>query len=265
MSVKKIGIFFMILSFAEISSASMWGKIKNAINNCKYSQEEYMEAVKTEMSRTDHLPEYFSGAFSDSDFKGKPWINDFRYVIVVNKSSVGPSAQTMRVYENGRLIRRVKVSTGREGFELRRKKPVCTGAPFQSYWSQTPTGFYTPKFLSRYHVSSSWDADMPFAIFYDVENGLALHQVSPKYENLLGRRASGGCTRQDSVTAEEMFNRVAVTEGATIPMIDVSGNPVLTDSGAVRYINKQIVQNQETGELVRYSTYSALIIVEDVN
>lgn len=264
MNAKKIVMFFMIFIFSEISSASVWDKIKNAINNCKYSREEYAEAVRDEQPFTERLPENFSGAFSERDFSVKSWMNDFKYVIVVNKSSSGPSAQSMRIYENGRLIRRVKISTGREGFELRRKKPICTGAPLQSYWSQTPTGFYTPKFLSKDHISNSWDAEMPFAIFYDVENGLALHQVSSKNQNLLGQRASGGCVRQDSVTAEEMFNRVAATEGATIPMIDVSGKPVLDESGEVRYINKQIVEDQETDEFLQYSTYSALIIIEEV-
>jgi len=264
MNVGKYGVLLLSLVVAQSASASVWGKIKNAFNDCKYDELEYRQVYEYEKSVTPKLPEHFSGRFSEQDFTDKPWMRDFRYVIVVNKSESGPMAQTMRVYENGYLIHQTKVSTGREGFELRRKNKVCTGAPMNSYWSQTPTGFYTPKYLSKDHTSSSWDADMPFAIFFDIDNGLALHQVHRHYVEYLGNRASGGCIRQDKDTAENLFLRVQQTEGATVPAVNLDGTPVLDEQGKVKYINQQFVTSEKTGQTLKFSTYSALIIVEDV-
>lgn len=264
MSVMKYGILAIALSAAPPASASFWGKIKNAFNDCKYSEQEYENIHLMEKLTTPKLQEHFSGRFSESDLVEKTWMRDFRYVIVVNKASHGATAQSMRVYENGYLIHQTKVSTGRENLELRRKNKVCTGAPLKSYWSQTPTGFYTPKYLSKDHKSSSWDSDMPYAIFFDIENGLALHEVYPKYSEYLGNRASGGCIRQDKTTAESLFNRVAATEGATVPLVNVDGTPVLDEQGQIVYANKQFWTNPRTGETVKFNTFSTLIIVEDV-
>lgn len=262
MNVVRTGILVVALLSTHTASASFWGKVKNAFNDCKYSEEEYKEVYAIEKAETRKLPEHFSGKFSEADFVEKPWMRDFQYVIVVNKSAKGPMAQTMRLYENGLLVHQTKVSTGREGLELRRKNKVCTGAPPKSYWSQTPTGYYTPKYLSKDHRSSSWDSDMPNAIFYDLDNGLALHEVHPSYEKYLGGRASGGCVRQDKGTAEELFNRVASTEGASIPEINLDGTPVLDEQGNVKYINQQFWVNPYTGKTAKFNTFSALIIVE---
>ncbi|MFP5519020.1 MAG: L,D-transpeptidase [Bdellovibrionia bacterium] len=263
MKLLNYSMLFVSLSLGQNASASVWGSIKNAFNDCRYTNEERAEITQLEMMITPKLPEHFAGVFSEEMFTKQPWMRDFRYVIVVNKGTKGNLAQTMRVYETGRLIHQAKVSTGREGFELKRKNPVCSGAPPKSYWSQTPTGFYTPKFLSKDHVSSSWDSDMPYAIFYDIDNGLALHQVYFKYESLLGNRASGGCTRQDPETAAELFKRVQETTGYTIPEVREDGTPVRNGDGSIRYINEQFWTNKKTGQVVKYPTYSALIIIEN--
>lgn len=263
MNVMKYGILALAIAATQPASASFWGKVKNSFNDCKYSDQEYQETYAAEALTTPKLQEHFSGRFLESDFTEKPWMRDFRYVIVVNKASRGPTAQSLRVYEGGSLIHQSKVSTGREGFELRRKNKVCTGAPAKSYWSQTPTGFYTPKYLSKDHTSSSWDSSMPFAIFFDIDNGLALHEVYPKYAEHLGSRASGGCVRQDKATAEYLFNLVAATEGATVPEVNVDGTPVLDEQGQVKYINRQFWNNSHTGETVKFNTFSTLIIIEN--
>lgn len=264
MNVVKFGALALTLVMSQTASASFWGKVKNAFNDCKYDELEYQQVYQYEKEITEKLPEHFAGRFTEQDFVDKPYLKDFRYVIVVNKAERGPTAQKMRIYENGLLIHESKVSTGREGLELRRKNKVCTGAPPKSYWSQTPTGFYTPKYLSKDHTSSSWDSDMPFAIFFDIDNGLALHQVHPKYKDYLGSRASGGCIRQDAGTAEGLFNLVQATEGATVPEINVDGTPVLDAEGKVKYINKQFWTSARTGETVKFNTFSTLIIVENV-
>ena len=253
----------IVVLAADTASASFWGKFKNAFNDCEWSKEERAQVLRTERASTPKLPDHFHGTFDESDFQTKPWMLGFRYVIVVNRAAKGLDAQTMRVYENGTQIHRAKVSTGREGFELRRKNPNCLGAPPKSYWSNTPTGFYTPQFLSRDHKSSSWDADMPFAIFYDLDNGLALHQVMQQYESRLGNRASGGCTRQDPQTAAWLFDLVKSTERTPIPEIQVDGTPVLNPDGSVKMISRQFWTQKSTGKVTPFNTFSVLIIVED--
>ncbi|WII72841.1 L,D-transpeptidase [Bdellovibrio sp. 22V] len=265
MKFGKYGVVLAALMLSQSAFAiSFWGKVKNAFNDCDYSDVEYSQTLQLEKQITARLPEHYSGRFDERDFNEKPWMRDFRYVIVVNKAERGPYAQQMRIYEYGRLTHISNVSTGREGFELRRKNKVCAGAPPKSYWSQTPTGYYTPQYLNKDHKSSSWDSDMPFAIFYDVENGLALHEVSKAYIGRLGNRASGGCVRQDGDTAEALFNRVKETEGSRIPQINPNGTPVLDENGQVKYITQQRIVHSRTGELMRFNTFSALIIIENV-
>lgn len=263
MNVMKYGVLLLTLLAGPMAGASFWGKVKNTFNDCKYDDKEYSQVYEFEKSQTQKLPENYRGTFSESDFNAKPWMRDFRYVIVVNKSEHGPNRQSMRMYEYGNLIHQAKVSTGRENLELRRKNKECTGAPPKSYWSQTPTGFYTPKFLSKDHKSSSWDSSMPWAVFFDVENGLALHEVYRKYEDYLGGRASGGCVRQDAKTAEFVFNAVKDTERAIIPEINVDGTPVLDEAGNVKYISQQVWVSPKTGETLRFNTFGTLIIVEN--
>jgi hypothetical protein len=55
--------------------------------------------------------------FSSEYFQSKPWINEFHYVIVVNKANQGSEAQSINVYEYGQKIITSKVSTGRDQFE----------------------------------------------------------------------------------------------------------------------------------------------------
>lgn len=259
-----LALAVLVLS-ADTASASFWGKFKNAFNDCEWSSSERAQAIQVEKSFTPKLPDHFSGTFSEADFQNKPWMMGFRYVVVVNRAAKGPGAQRMRIYEYGTKIHQAKVSTGREGFELRRKNMSCNGAPPKSYWSNTPTGYYTPKFLSRDHKSSSWDADMPFAIFYDVDNGLALHQVLWSYEKYLGGRASGGCTRQDPQTASYLFDLVKSTEGAVVPDINVDGTPVINGDGTVKMINRQFWTSKTSGKVTPFNTFGTLIIVEDTS
>ncbi len=254
----------LILAISQSASATFWGKVKNAFNDCKYSAVERAAVINAEKNLTPYLSDNnFGPAFSTNDFYEKPWLKEFRLVIVVNKSAKGPNAQTLRMYEFGSLVLTTKVSTGREDFELRRKTQACTGAPPKSYWSQTPTGYYTPKFLSIDHKSSSWDSYMPFAVFYDVENGLALHQVYSSYEKYLGGRASGGCTRLAKGIAEDVFTRVVQTQGANVPAINKDGTPVLDESGNMVYGTSQIWTDPRNGRVRKFNSYGTLIIVEE--
>lgn len=264
MKVKALISSVVVLAMAQTASASFWGKVKNVFHDCKYEEVD-RPLIEFEKANTPKLADNITGGFSLDQVHEKPWIRDFRYIVVVNKAERGPTAQTMRVYENGYLIINTKISTGREGFELKRKTQACTGAPPASYWSNTPTGYYTPKFLSRDHESSSWDSDMPFAVFFDVENGLALHQVYPKYAKYLGSRASGGCIRQPEGTAEDLFTRIERTEGSSTPLVNKDGTPVLDAEGKIVYATSQIWVNPKNQKVKKFKNYSALIIVEDVS
>lgn len=262
MNVKALLSSVLILAMAQSASAtSLWGRVKNTFNDCKYTEED-RPTIDFEKMTTVKLTDNIQTQFSTNDFAEKPWLRDFRYIIVVNKANKGPNKQTLRIFENGYLVLTTKVSTGREGFELKRKNQVCAGAPPKSYWSNTPTGYYQPKYLSADHKSSSWDSEMPFAVFFDVENGLALHQAYPKYEKYLGGRASGGCVRLAGGIAEDVFNRIALTEGSNAPLVNKDGTPVLDAEGKVVYSTRQLWTSPK-GRVSNFKNYSALIIVED--
>jgi hypothetical protein len=100
-------------------------------------------------------------------------------VVIVNRAPKGtaPDAQLARVYVDGRLVKTVKVSTGKIGYETR-------------------TGYYRPvytnhlRFYDEYY-SSKYNSRMARAIFF--VGGYALHHTDAV--NLLGDRASSGCVR----------------------------------------------------------------------
>lgn len=96
------------------------------------------------------------------------------------------SSQTMRVYVNGRLRHRWRVSTGARGH-------------------RTPTGSYSPKWFSRNHRSRKYNnAPMPYSIFF--RGGYAVHGTYQT--SRLGRPASKGCVRLAPGNARTLFNLV---------------------------------------------------------
>lgn len=83
------------------------------------------------------------------------------------------SSQTMTVFVDGRRSYRWPVSTARPG-------------------KVTPTGRYTPEYLSRYHRSSLYNnAPMPYSIFF--HGNYAIHGTDQIRR--LGTPASAGCIR----------------------------------------------------------------------
>lgn len=188
-------------------------------------------------------------SFSENDFNTKPWIREFRYVLVVNKANSGKDAQTLKMFENGQLIKTRKISTGREQFERKGVNHSKADA-----WTVTPSGFYTPDWLSKDHKSSAYGTKlsfltggtrMPYAIFFN--GGVAFHEVLPKSTGSLGKRASGGCVRLPTDTASDLFYRIQETSGAKNPVFNVYGE-------VKKDVNGNIVYNTKSG-------YSALIIV----
>lgn len=188
--------------------------------------------------------------FQPSYFESKPWIKEFRYVVVINKANSGNEAQSIKVYEYGSLIVSGKVSTGRDEFEA-----AGMNHSKKDSWTVTPTGYYTPIFLNKDHRSSayggrfSWlfgGTKMPFAIFFN--GGIALHQAPKGTESLLGTKASGGCIRLPGEIASDLFTRIKETVGSRIPKFKVNGTIEADAKGNYAYSN---------------SGFSALIIVKN--
>lgn len=99
---------------------------------------------------------------------------------------VSLAAQEMRVLLDGRLDAVWPVSTARAE-------------------KRTPTGSWSPDFLSRNHRSSLYGgAPMPFSIFF--HGNYALHGTTEV--DKLGRPASAGCIRLETGNAKVLFERV---------------------------------------------------------
>lgn len=189
--------------------------------------------------------------FNENDLKKDSWMSEFRYVVVANKANKGKTAQTIRIYEYGKLIQTDKVSTGRESFEKKGTNHSKVDA-----WTVTPTGYYTPNWISELHKSSQYGTifsgitggtRMPYAIFFN--GGIAFHEVPAKSAGRLGNRASGGCIRLPSDLAKDLFYRIKETYGVKNPRFTTTGQPMLDKQG-----NQLYAEN---------AGYSALIIVEN--
>ncbi|MAZ84188.1 MAG: hypothetical protein CME90_11360 [Hoeflea sp.] len=101
-------------------------------------------------------------------------------------AKVDLSSQTMTVTQNGVVKYRWKVSTGRKGY-------------------YTPTGTYSPKWLSKHHRSRKYNnAPMPYAVFF--RGGYAVHGTNQV--SRLGRPASHGCIRLHTANAATFFSMV---------------------------------------------------------
>ncbi len=157
----------------------------------------------------------------------------FDVVIVINKAKSG---QTIHVYQKiddamPVLVKNgAKVSTGREIPELSNEDRYAAGmaesdhAPKSSYFSNTPTGYWTPIRLSIDHVSGDWeDAAMDHAVFFH-PRGIATHRAPVGTEDKLGRRASGACIRMNRADARDLFWLVRRTGGPVTPGEMAGGN-----------------------------------------
>jgi hypothetical protein len=125
-------------------------------------------------------------------------VNRHRLVIAINKSTKGPDAQTLTMYENGVEILKEKISTGRE-----RQETAVSG---KVYLSTTPLGYFRPTKMYTDYLSYTWNAQMPNAVFFI--GGIAIHATSPSYYHQLGQRASGGCIRTRIETSKLVREKV---------------------------------------------------------
>jgi Uncharacterized protein conserved in bacteria len=249
------------LVWTSQAQAGFWDWLPGRGKSCSYSERELRSVLPREREEAKkYTPiSYPVERFEiKTAFDKRPWLRDFRYIVVVNKAAAGPTAQTVRIYEDGYLLATDKVSTGREQLELGRRSSKCVKQPPNSYYSVTATGYYPIQWINKDHRSGSFDADMPYAMFYDRKNGLALHQVMNAYLKKLGTRASGGCTRMREDIVSDLFSRVERTRGAEIPMVQKDGTVLLDENGNVRKTRTNEVYNRP------HPAFSAIVIIEDV-
>ena len=165
---------------------------------------------------------------------GELAINQFVNVAVVNKKARGPGAQTVRFYTNRQLILETKVSTGREDVEIVGtftglfRKVFNTKGTSTSHWRHTLRGFYpVTRVYDQTYRSGESNFQMPYAVFFNDENGLALHQVPPDLAGgeeaaiaKLGTRASSGCVRVHETPMIQINQAVLAADKGQVPVID---------------------------------------------
>lgn len=165
-------------------------------------------------------------------------LSDYTNVIVINKKAKGPGAQTMRMYTNRQLVLTTKVSTGQEGIEY--VTPVAAffrrfgkGA-VKSHWRHTTRGFYTVKRIENAdYTSGENNFHMPYAMFFNEDKGLAIHQAPPDIkgdEAELGHNVSSGCVRVSKDVILQIWNPVTDAGKGLMPVLDTKTGQQLTDS-----------------------------------
>jgi lipoprotein-anchoring transpeptidase ErfK/SrfK len=133
--------------------------------------------------------------------------------------------QVVYVYQYGELTHQFLASTGRNKVE--------TSASGKTYRTVTPTGMFEIDWMTSLHRSKTWDADMPYSLFFN--GGIALHATYPKYYPSLGlptgaaykdasgktqiASGSGGCVRLTMEDAKTLFDLVTQYKRANTVVI----------------------------------------------
>lgn len=164
-------------------------------------------------------------------------LQHFPVVVVVNKATRGPSAQTMKLYHRGNLAYTFKVSTGREKDELAKSG--------RKYFSVTPVGWYAPTQTFEKYWSNTWQAWMEYSVFF--VGGIATHATTPDHYKELGTRASGGCVRLKKENAKIVYDLVLREAKGDVPVFTREGK-----------IAKDLWGNVKTQR-----SWNTIIIVED--
>jgi hypothetical protein len=183
-------------------------------------------------------------------FQGQTPFSGYTNVIVINKAARGLTAQTLRLYTNRQRMLVTKVSTGKEDLEYISKvkgffRRLGNGkGTTQSHWRHTTRGFYSVKRVEDYDYHSGENKfHMPYAMFFNDDHGLAVHQVPPDLkggeaagEKALGHRASSGCVRVHKDIIVSIHDAVVAADRGEIPVLDSrTGQPKLDAQGNVVY------------------------------
>lgn len=172
-----------------------------------------------------------------SSLNGVDLTQVFSIIVVINKSTQGPHAQTAQIFLHGRAYATYPVSTGRERNERSPSGKV--------YRSTTPVGWFRPRVFSPKHYSHTWKASMPWAVFFN--GGIAVHATTRNHYRELGSRASGGCVRLHYDNAYELYHLIKNAGKGSVPRFNQSGKLIRNSSGQIVYENN----------------YKTLIIVEN--
>ncbi len=182
----------------------------------------------------------------------------FDLYLYVSKAAEGSVAQRMFLYERGfdgrlSLTDTWLVSTGRE---KREKTPSG-----RTTFTDTPEGLFKldPKRFHRNWRSRTWNADMPWTMFFDfVErggpSGLAIHAAGRSKIKQLGSRASGGCIRLAPDHAKALFRLIQNKYAGIVPVFAMSGDSTSTVGRPAR---------DRYGAMLLTSGYRVLLQIED--
>ncbi len=193
---------------------------------------------------------------------GTSVLNQFENVIVVNKAAKGTTAQTLRMFTNGVEIQLAnnKVSTGKEDVEMVKGftklfRKLGGKGTTQSHWRHTTKGYYSVKRVEGQNYQSGESSfHMPYAIFFNDINGLALHEVpwefSAEGHEALGNRASSGCVRVHKATIPGINEAVRLSGKGIVPVINTKTGLQETDA---------------QGNLRTQTGWKSIVIVQEVN
>ena len=182
----------------------------------------------------------------------------FNLFIYVDKAERGPFAQRMFVFEksgdNLALLYDWPVSTGREDLER------DAHGHLQS--TITPVGYYEldPKRMYESHLSSQWNEEMPYAMFFDWkpnghDTGLAIHGAPGGEADALGTRDSAGCVRISADNAHTLFDLVHDQFRGPAPRLAYLDGENVSSEG--------FLLHDANGQLKFGDGYSALVVVDD--
>ncbi|MBL7663833.1 MAG: L,D-transpeptidase [Bacteriovoracaceae bacterium] len=182
-------------------------------------------------------------------------IEEVHLVIVINKSTLGPDAQTLTMYESGEAMFRTKISTGREKEEINKTE--------RKVFTTTPTGVFRPTRLYTEYHSKSWDGSMPNAVFFN--GGIAIHGTYHSEYRKLGSRASAGCIRMRQEEAK--FVRIKIMNSGRGITPDVDYTLVQEEEKRLRVSDNtvQVSAINTAGTFLEKQIYSwdTLIIVHE--
>ena len=225
-----------------------------------FAQNKKAEAFKVEPAYEAPAGQLFDEA---AYLAGTSILNQFENVIVVNKAATGTTAQTLRMFTKGIEIQlpHSKISTGKEDVEIVKgftklfrkwgnKKGTTT-----SHWRHTTKGFYSVKRVEgQNYKSGESQFHMPYAIFFNDVNGLALHEVPWEFSEAghatLGSRASSGCVRVHKNTIPEINEAVRASGKGIVPVINTKTGLQVIDA---------------TGNLKTQNDFKSIVIVQEVN
>lgn len=187
-------------------------------------------------------------------------LSSFGLFVYVDKAEDGPLAQRMYVFEkldSGELapLYDWPVSTGRARDE--------TDPHGRAQSTVTPRGFFEldPKRMYVDHISSQWDEEMPYAMFFSWkphghDTGLAIHGTPAENYTALGSAASAGCVRLSLENAHTLFDLIQSRfRGPTPKLAYLDGDGQVSSEG--------LLLHDRAGRLKMADGYSVLVLVDD--